>query len=307
MEAKTLALQSKTWKQFLDWVKAAVGARAASSLTKHPGLLAALVRAFGNAAFKEGKSLYLYRHLVVHVQKSFAECKPFMGPCWDNISRWELVEPVSHRPPLPTALFYAMLGVALQWRWYRFSTVLGIAFLGIARPGEVIHALRSDLILPSDMLGYGAGIAYLRIGHAKSRRKGKGAVQHLSIYDEDFIAFLEGTCKKLLPEHRIFPGSGHAFRSRWDKVLRALLVPPVTRLTPGGIRGGGAIHSFQLNHDLPLLLWRMRLKHIGTLSNYLQEATGALILPSLPPESRGLIRSAAAVAPFLIAFSAKGA
>ena len=122
-----------------------------------------------------------------------------------------------------------------------------------------------------------------------------------------FFLFLEGICKKILPEERIFRGSAHAFRTRWNKILRALLVPNTVRLTPGGIRGGGAIHSFQLNHDLPLLLWRMRLKHIGTLSNYLQEATGALILPSLPPESRELIRAAAAVTPFLMAFSAKGA
>lgn len=307
VEAKTVALQSKTWKQFLEWVVSSLGRPAALTLTRHPALLASLVREFGNVAFKDGKSLYLYRHLVVYVQKSFVECKPYMGPCWDNISRWEMIEPVSHRAPLPTALFYAMLGVALQWRWHRFSAVLGIAFLGIARPGEVIQCLRSELILPSDMLDYGAGVGYLRIGQAKSRRRGKGAVQHLSIYDESFLSFLEGICKKILPEERIFPGSAHAFRTRWNKILRALLVPNTVRLTPGGIRGGGAIHSFQLNHDLPLLLWRMRLKHIGTLSNYLQEATGALILPSLPPESRELIRAAAAVTPFLMAFSAKGA
>lgn len=152
VEAKTLAIQDRAWSGFRAWALELLTPGAFQSAMSHPPLLAELLREYGYFLYGEGKSLYLYRHLVVFTQQQVMGARGCLGICWDTIAKWELAEPVRHRAPLPYPLFLAMMGVGLLWRWKKFVAILGISFLGISRPGEPLAANRSDLVLPSDRL-----------------------------------------------------------------------------------------------------------------------------------------------------------
>lgn len=126
----------------------------------------------------------------------------------------------------------------------------------------------------------------MRIENPKSRRRGLGRVQHLSIEMPNFVKFLESVYQGDDRHEPLLRCSPSAFRRRWDAIIAALRIPPTAQLTPGGLRGGGCVSSFQKGVGIPLLLWRMRLKHQLTLENYLQEAVAESVLPGLPASTR---------------------
>lgn len=182
-----------------------------------------------------------------------------------------------------------------MWRWRSFAGIVILSFLGISRPGEPLRAARSDLVLPRDRLEFSSSVAYLRVGRPKARRRGKNLVQHITIDHLHAVKFLDFVFGDLEPDCPLFDGSQSSFRRRWDSVLAALRVPRSLGLTPGGLRGGGCIFAFQSGVELPKLMWRMRLKHQGTLESYLQECIASTILPQLSVFSRRRVECAASL------------
>lgn len=271
-----------------------------SSAMAHPALLVLLAREYGSYLYATGKSLFVFRHLLVFLQQNFATAKPYMGLCWTMVSKWEMAEPTNHRVPLPFAIFKAMIAVCLGWRWFKFAGVLSLGFMGIARPGEPLAALRKDLILPRDMLSADSSLAYLKIQKPKTRFRGGGRTQHLAVHDAEFVFLLDAVFASLNPEDRLLECSPSAFRRRWDAILRALQIGKESGLTPGGVRGGGCVHAFQIGVSLPTLLWRMRSRHLQTLESYLQEVIASTVISELRPEARQNVKCAAALAPVLI-------
>ena len=73
------------------------------------------------------------------------------------------------------------------------------------------------------------------------------------------------------------------------------------RLTPGSLRGGGAVAAHKRGVNIADLQWRMRLGHQNTLAYYLQETTAASVLPSLSSSSRSCVLAAEACLPFFLA------
>ena len=222
VETKTLELQGKIWRWFINWTQESLSEEAVDSLTRNPMLLSLLVKEFGCFLFKEGKPLYILRHLVVLISKQVFGIKPYLTPCWEVLSKWEELEPVIHRTPLPLAVLRAMIVVALHWNWNRFAGCLAISFFGITRPGEVLRAFRSELSLPSDRLMTGSAPVFLKIREPKSRRRGGARIQHASILDELVVSFLEVLFKKLDRKLLLYPISPSSFRRRWDCILEFL-------------------------------------------------------------------------------------
>ena len=294
VEAKTLGIQSKTWGCFIDWLRSHLSPAAMESAFSHPLLFVPLLEEYGNYMYETGQSLFMYRHLVVYAQQHFWQMKPYMNPAWSMISRWEKLEPTKHRVPLPEAVYRAMMATSLVWGWYHFAAILGIGFLGITRPSEALNAERKDLILPVDRLEPASTIAYLRIEKSKTSGRGNARVQHASFSDEVFIQFLQTLLQRHGSREKISGVSASAFRRRWDCVLSALLVPKSCQLTPGGVRGGGCVSAFQQGCDISTLLWKMRLKQISTLENYLQEVTASTLVATLPTLSRLKVQRASA-------------
>ena len=195
---------------------------------------------------------------------------------------------------MPLAIVEALISIAIGWGWLRFAAVLGIIFFGITRPGEALKEVRRLLVLPRDLLQEDLGLCYFQVSEPKSRRRGRGRLQHATIKHADLVAFLDFVYGAADPDTPLFPASSSSFRRRWDRALLALGVPKKVGLTPGGLRGGGAVNAFREGETLPSLLWRMRLRHLSTLESYLQEVTASTVIPQLSSCSRRSISAASA-------------
>ncbi|CAE7271707.1 unnamed protein product [Symbiodinium natans] len=55
-----------------------------------------------------GHSLYMFRHLITYFQRERPEIRSYFGGCWQLVMKWERLEPVEHRNPLPMVLLQAM-------------------------------------------------------------------------------------------------------------------------------------------------------------------------------------------------------
>ena len=299
VEPATAALQKTVWDSFIQWVSGGEEDGSAATLAAHPDLLVELLTAYGQVLYSGGRPLHHYRQLLAVSQRKVPRCRATIRTAWEMLSRWERLEPTQHRPPLPEPLLEAMCSLAIAWRWFRWAAVALLCFYGCCRIGEVLKARRSDLLLPGDLLRTDGRI-FLLIREPKSRGRGP-RVQHATIIlKPDFVSFIVKTLESLPRHEPLFYGSPYVFRKRWDTLLQALGVARAFKLTPGSMRGGGAVALYQAGATVSELQWKMRLQHQTTLGYYLQEVSAASIFPALPKHARSAIDSARAVFPFLL-------
>lgn len=207
--------------------------------------------------------------------------RPQLSPCWDLLTKWELVEPVSHRPPLPKLVLDAFLALALAWGWHRWAAVTALAFHGATRVGEPLKACRADLMLPEEAC-LDLPVCLLNIRSPKAGRRGKGRVQHARISNEEAVNLARAAFRELLPDDLLYPAAAATYRRRWDALMAALQLPANLGITPGCLRGGGAVFLYHNATPLTDILWRMRLRHLVTLENYLQEVSASNLLQAIP-------------------------
>ena len=166
------------------------------------------LRAYGDFLFRSGGPMYVYRHLLAYMQKNRLELR-YMPMAWNLLSRWEKVQPVCHRLPMPEAIFLALFVLGLRRGWRRWCAVLGLAFFGIARAGEPLRARRKDLLLPS--IG-----TFMAVRSPKTAFRGKGRVQHICVKDVGFSNFLEAVYARTSPEDMLYNGSASSRPSESD-------------------------------------------------------------------------------------------
>ena len=238
-EPCTLAIQSRVWRKFDSWVRSKFSPEACSQIFLCPMIASQLLRQYGLHCYESGEAMYELRHLLVSAGQQYPALKPMLGPALDVLARWEEIRPVQHRIPLPEILFKAMFATAVAKGWKRWAATFLLGYEGIARIGEVLQAFRRDLVLPSDLFDCDHTAAFLRVRKPKSRRRGKGRVQHLKIERPEAVRFLDAVFCELEAFLPLFPLSAGVFRARWDKLLVFLGVPKACRPTPASIRGGG--------------------------------------------------------------------
>ncbi|CAE7711939.1 unnamed protein product [Symbiodinium sp. CCMP2592] len=298
VEPATLALQTAVWSGFSRWLHDGAGAVAAEIALSCPDILVEMLCAYGQVLYSEGAPLQNYRQLLATAQRRVPGCRPLLKPGWEMLTRWERLEPVQHRPPLPEPIFEAMCCLGFCWGWKRWVCITLVAFYGCCRIGEVLRAKRSDLQTPKDLLRTDFRF-FLKIREPKTRFRGP-RTQHVALVLPSGIAeFISSVCDAIPPSEGLYHGSPSVYRRRWDYLLERLGVARTFKLTPGSLRGGGAVAAYQGGLDIPSLQWRMRLQHQATLAFYLQEVAAGSVLPSLPRHSREAIEAARAVFPFL--------
>ena len=143
-----------------------------------------------------------------------------------------------------------------------------------------MSALRQELLTPEDLLSDERKV-YFRIKSPKSRRRG-ASVQYTTIDVPFWAEFVCHIFAKLKPQESLYAGNASAYRSRLEMLLRHIGVGKEHRLTPGSLRGGGAVAAHKRGIGINDLLWKLRLQHMRTLAYYLQETTAVSILPALP-------------------------
>lgn len=302
VQLPTQLLQKRVLAKFHSWLEDHLSAEAWASLQAANDLQVNFLRSFGNWLFQQGEPMYIFRHLVVVLQQQFPMHSPTIAGSWDLLTRWEILQPVQHRTPLPKLLLDAMLALGIAWGWVRWSLVTALAFHGAMRIGEPLRAKREDLLLASEMSAE-IKACFVHISAPKTSRRGRGRVQHARITEQSVVAFAELAVCSLAPGQMLYPGSHGSYRRRWDKLLEVLGVDKRLGLTPGSIRGGGAVHLYHVGVGVQDVLWRMRLRHLVTLESYLQEAGALNVLQRMDAKVRQRLKSCASMLPHFLRVS----
>ena len=294
----TQLLQRRVHSRFVEWLESELGSDTLNFFATSPQLQLHFVRTFGNFLYQRNEPMYLFRHLVVYLQQMFPSYRGLMSTSWDLLARWELVQPVDHRPPMPKLILDAFISLGLSWGWHRWCAATLLAFHGAMRAGETLRAKRSDLLLPCDS-GLERNVLFLQVQKPKPGRRGRGRVQHARITDSFAIRVATAIFEHLQPGEFLYPVSPSTFRRRWDHILSVLGIPSALRLTPGCLRSGGCV--FWYHQDMPVndILWHMRLRHVATLEHYLEETAAINLMLQLPSATRTRIKSCAQMLPFI--------
>lgn len=247
-----------------------------------PCILAQLLVEYGRHLYRTNRPRYWFLMAITALQRFKPDLKQSFKSVWQLNTIWMTVEPSSHRNPTPFVLAKAIAAVGLLTHNPLFAGCVVLSFFGLARIGEVLKATRSGLLLPKDMLFAVADRSFLYYDTPKSRRRGGAVQQHSLIKGEHFAKFLAFIFDSLPPSSTLYPFLPSTFRARWDRVLAFLGVNKVLGFTPGGLRGGGAVHAYMLDTPIPDICWRMRVQSHVTLQHYLQEVAAVVSLKSLP-------------------------
>lgn len=298
IEPQTAHMRERLWNDFARWVGKEFGPHGLSRLLEAPVALVKTLEAYGHVLFSGGVPLHYYRQLLAHVSKVYVLTKPYMSQAWSLVSRWEIAEPIQHRTPIPEPVLRAVCCLALAWGWPTFATAAMTAFFGICRPGEVLKAQRRDLLTPTDLLA-DDGVVYVQIRAPKTRNKG-ARIQYTTVTEPLAVKLIGIVWQHLGGKEPLVNISPSAFRRRWDALLCALGIDSKHRLTPGSLRGGGAVWAHKAGMHVQDLMWKMRLGHMKTLSHYLQETTAMSVLPLLTPGKRDTIQCLQRLLPFYV-------
>ena len=292
----TEALEARQLERFLHWCAQRLqhcDVELIFSLC--PEFLADALVAYGVAEFNQCGALSNYRHLILAVQRWQPSFKPFSASPWDIVAKWELSEPVNHRPPIPEVLVKSMCLLALQFGWRRWTGATLLAFYGCGRIGEVLNCSRKDLLFPEDALDVEQSAIFLQLHQFKSLHRQPARIQHMKIEHKQACTLLADIYYAVDDAALLYPGSPSIYRRRWDKLLSLLGIPISAKLTPGSLRGGAAVAAYKRGKPLSELLWVMRLRNLQTLESYLQKVAALGVLRDLSNELRRRLYAFSAV------------
>lgn len=300
IRSETVALGKHHWQKFLCWLAFSLGEDACDCIWIAPELCGNLLAGYGKHWYGEGGALYAFRHLVVYAQRTHPIFKGKLQEAWNLINKWEELEPVTHRRPLPLVVVQAMVVLAIHWGWLRVACIILITFHACARPGEVLKAQRRHLVLGIDIGEPDNDVCFLQINKPKPGRRGLGRVQHARVKGLEVCLFLTKAIGALSGSEMLYPGSAGSFRTRWNHLLRKLCIPVHFNLTPGCLRAGGTVHLYRTGTPIMDILWFLRLKNIETLQHYLQEISTEVTMIDMPDGARQLIRNVALLFPHML-------
>ena len=296
----TLMMESKLLREFLRWCESSLRSTSPSLVfDRVPGFLGAALRSYGDLSFQNHGSLANFRHLILACQRWKPGCRPYTATAWELVKRWEIQEPVTHRPPTPESVVLAMCSVAWNHGWYEWVGVTLISFYGAGRLGETIRCRRADLIMPADTCEDGVNAIFLQLRTFKSMFRQPARIQHMKVSNNVAVKVISRIYLNYGPLDKLFAGSHSQYRRRWDFLLQVFQISSKLRLTPGGLRGGSAVAAYRAGRSIVDIQWSLRLRSISTLESYLQETGTLTVFMEFSALTRSLLRDAAKFFRFL--------
>ena len=247
---------------------------------------------FGRELFAAGKSYGQFSETI----NSIAMLKPLikrqLTPAWDLAFAWLADEPHQHHPALPVSILLAMLTICLCWGWTAEAGVLALAWCGLCRVGEVLQAVRADLILPQDSAP-GNRFVLLRILDPKTRGR-SARHQSARVDHSDIVELLSKVFGNLHDSDHLWPFSASTLRKRFNCLLTTLGLPTSKGhlgrpFDLASLRPGGATWLLNCSENSELVRRRGRWLSHRVMEIYLQEVHVATYLQRLTEEQRRLI------------------
>ena len=124
---------------------------------------------------------------------------------------------------MPWQVMIAICSAALLWERPRVAGAVALAWGGMLRIGEVLDAIRSDLLLPQDVQCT-ADFAMMSIRTPKTRFR---AARHqaVRIDQPDILAIVELAFERIPPNEKLWAASGQTLRTRFRQICTALGLP----------------------------------------------------------------------------------
>eukprot|EP00435_Cladocopium_sp_Y103_P061170 s1087_g22.t2 len=299
---QTLELEAKQLRYFQLWCsESLVDIDLQIFFTAVPQFLSSALVAYADELYRTGGALSNLRHLILAAQRWIPGSKIYMDQAWQMVERWEVLNPVKHRAPVPESLVQCMCFMAWQEKWYSWVGATLLAFYGAGRLGEVLRCSREDLVLPEDVLEAAGSPVFLRLRSFKSRMRQPAKIQHMKVVDPLASRLLSKIFRNLAYDQPLFATTPYQYRKRWDLLLSKLDIGKDSSITPGGLRGGAAVYHYKRNRPIQDLLWLLRLRSQTTLECYLQEVAALNTFAKLSEFTRNSILLCASCFAFLTA------
>lgn len=186
-------------------------------LLQAPALLSQLLVEYGRHLNRRHRPRYWFLMAITALQRFCPDLKAAFKPVWQLNTIWMNLEPCSHRNPMPFVLAKAIIVLGLLTSNPLFAGCVTLAYLGLARIGEVLRSTRAGLLLPKDTLFAVADRTFLYFDSPKSRRRGGATHQHSLIKGEAIANLLAYIFDTLASASALYPFSPSTFRARWDR------------------------------------------------------------------------------------------
>ena len=259
---------------------------------------------FGRELYAEGKPYAHYAETLNHITTLKPAIRRQLQGAWSFGFSWVKHEPSTHHVAMPGPVALACITTALLWGWLRVAGALALMWAGLLRPGELLNALRRDLLLPSDgdqTMPFGL----LSIRDPKTRHS-SAKHQSAKIDMSDMLQVVEISMSKLHPGQKLWPYSGQTLRLRFQSILSALKLPKtdyngVRPLELASIRAGAATWIMATTESGDLLQRRGRWANRRMMDIYVQEVTALLYLQQMPALAKDTVLQVASSFPQVMA------
>ena len=243
---------------------------------------------YGRQLFESGRPYWHYSETINGIAAKKPTLKRALQASWDLAFSWMALEPTTHHVAMPAVILLSMLTVCLHWGWLREAGLFSLAWGGLLRIGEATAMLRTNLVLPQDVL-FSQGHILARIEEPKTRMR-MARHQAARLEQADLVQLVGIAFSDLAPQEKLWPFSPQTLRRRFDLVLERLGISTERRkhrpLDLGSFRPGGATHLLTQTENSELVRRRGRWASHRVMEIYIQEVTACTFFPSLPLETR---------------------
>ena len=251
-----------------------------------------ILERYGRSMYTNGKSYGKFAETLNAITSWKPAVRRLLQGAWDFGFAWNKHEPSVHHSAMPGPVCLAIISTSIIWGWTRFAAAIALMWAGLLRPGELLAASRSDLLLPSDgdkTLPFGL----LAIKDPKTRWS-SARHQSAKIDMPDMLRVIEAFYGPLLPHQRLWPYSGSTLRNRFHQVLRALELPlssynGARALELASIRAGAATWIIQRIESGDFLQRRGRWANRKMMDIYIQEVSALMYLMRVPATTKNKV------------------
>ena len=133
-----------------------------------PEVVAKTLSEYGQALFPAGRPYSHYSETINAIGSKVPSIRRLLSGAWDYAFSWLREEPYEHHLACPAVVLLGLVAAALTWGWPLVAGVIAISWSAIMRIGEVLTALRRDLVLPCDV-GHASASILFKIQEPKTR------------------------------------------------------------------------------------------------------------------------------------------